>query len=353
MKHSARDDRARQLPAGEVEPMIKINDVARRAAVSTATVSRVISQPQKVTESTRKRVQKAIDELRYEPNRAARMLRTLRASKILVTVPDIANPFFSAIIQGAEESARESGYSVILGDTQHDAALENQYAAMLLQREVDGFVFLGHRLPEKLNALLEKPDGQAPIVNGCEYGPGLDVPSVHIDNALAASDAIDHLADLGHREIGIITGPLISPLSRDRLEGVNRAASRHLIARRLRVRNGDFSVGSGVEHGRALIREGVTAIFSFSDEMAIGVLHAIAESGLSCPKDVSVMGFDDIRLARYLVPTLTTIAQPTREIGRETVNILLRIIGGEEVRSTVTLPHQLVARQSTSRVRPS
>lgn len=328
--------------------MTKIVDVARRAAVSTATVSRVISQPEKVAEKTRQRVQMAIADLGYEPNGAARMLRTFRASKILVTVPDIANPFFASVIQGAEECAREAGYAVMLGDTQHDPALENQYAAMLLQREVDGFIFLGHRLPDKLTALLERPDRQPPIVNGCEYSPGLDVPSVHIDNALAAAEAIDHLAALGHRAIGVITGPLISPISRDRLNGVERAAARHLIGRWLRVRNGDFSVDSGLEHGRAFISEGVTAIFCFSDEMAIGVLHAIAEAGLSCPQHVSVVGFDDIRLARFLKPTLTTVAQPTREIGREAVAILLRIIDGEEIRSTVTLPHRLIERQSTA-----
>ncbi|HMI19149.1 MAG TPA: LacI family DNA-binding transcriptional regulator [Sphingomonas sp.] len=329
--------------------MTNIIDVAKRAAVSTATVSRVISRPEKVSEQTRERVQKAIAELKYEPNHAARMLRTFRASKILVTVPDIANPFFAALIQGAEERARLAGYAVILGDTQHDAVLENQYAAMLLHRDVDGFVFLGHRLPEKLKALLEQPGRQAPIVNGCEYSPGLDVPSVHIDNALAAADAIDHLAGLGHRDIGIITGPLVSPLSRDRLYGVERAAARHLISRGLRIQHGDFSVECGVEHGRALIAEGVTAIFSFSDEMAMGVLHAITQAGLSCPQDVSVIGFDNIQLARFLTPTLTTVAQPTRQIGEEAVGILLRIIDGEEIRSTVTLPHQLIERQSTAR----
>ena len=125
--------------------MNTITDVARRAAVSTATVSRVLSQPAIVSPTTRERVLQAVADLGYEPNPAARALRTLRAQKLLVTLPDISNPFFAHVIRGAEEAARDAGYAVILGDTRHDPELENQYAAMLRRREVDGLLFLGHR----------------------------------------------------------------------------------------------------------------------------------------------------------------------------------------------------------------
>jgi LacI family transcriptional regulator, repressor for deo operon, udp, cdd, tsx, nupC, and nupG len=327
--------------------MNTITDVARRAAVSTATVSRVLSQPGIVSPATRERVLRAVADLGYEPNPAARALRTLRAQKLLVTLPDISNPFFAHVIRGAEEAARDAGYAVILGDTRHDPELENQYAAMLRRREVDGLLFLGHRLPESLSSAVAKTPGLTPVVNGCEYSPELGVSSVHIDNAVAGEEAMRHLIDLGHTRIGVITGPLISPISRDRLDGVHRAAAA-APATRLNVRHGDFSVEAGFNQAANLLAEGVTALFCFSDEMAIGAMNAVRSRGLACPADVSIVGFDDIRFANYLQPALTTIAQPMSEIGRRCVDLLIKIIVGDLTKpAIVTLPHRLVVRGST------
>lgn len=334
--------------------MSSIIDVARRASVSTATVSRVLSKPALVSPETRARVLKVIQELRYEPNRAARTLRTSRASKILVTLPDISNPFFANIIRGAEEAARHAGYSVILGDTRYDPELENQYAQMLLRREVDGLVFLGHQVPEILSEMISAEGSNAAVVNGCEYSRGLPVSSVHIDNAAAAAEMIDYLVSLGHSNIGVITGPLASPISSDRLNGVRSAAKRHKIQSGLMIGNGDYSVGSGFAEAQKFIDEhAVTAIFCFSDEMAIGALEAVSAAGLNCPQDISVAGFDDIRFARFLRPSLTTMAQPTSEIGLQTIRLLLEIInGGQKSLRNITLPHDLVVRKSTAARRP-
>jgi LacI family repressor for deo operon, udp, cdd, tsx, nupC, and nupG len=147
-----------------------IYDVARRAGVSTATVSRVLSQPDVVAPDTRRKVQAAIDVLGFTPNAAAKNLRTLRTAKLLVTVPDISNPFFSLILQGIEDAAQREGYSVLVGDTQHDPAREEKYALMLRRKEADGLIFLGHRLPKEAAELIRsmKP-GVAPVVNGCEF----------------------------------------------------------------------------------------------------------------------------------------------------------------------------------------
>ena len=331
--------------------MATIIEVARKANVSTATVSRVLSQPGLVSVDTRKRVMKVVEELGYEPNRAARALRTLRASKLLVMVPDIANPFFGNIIRGAEEAARQNGYSLILGDTQDDPEVENEYASMLRRRDVDGLIFLGSRLPESLGPALESADGRHPIVNGCEYSEGLAVSSVQIDNEAAGADGLEHLVSLGHRHIGIITGPLDSPISRNRLLGATNRAESHDIGPLLRVQVGDYSVGSGFAEARNLLEKGVSAIFCFSDEMAIGALKAVREAGLECPGQVSIIGFDDIRFAQYLAPSLTTICQPSREIGRQTVELLLATIGGEiKDPRVITLPHRLVIRESTAPV---
>ncbi len=332
--------------------MPTIIEVAATAGVSTATVSRVLSQPDRVATATRDRVLKVVRELGYQPNVAARSLRTLRAAKILLTVPDISNPFFASVIRGAEEAARDAGYAVVVGDTRHDPEVEDQYAEMLSRREVDGLIFLGHRLPDTLRPLLARQGGAAPIVNGCEYSPDIGVPSVHIDNAAASSAMIDHLVALGHRDIGIVTGPTISPISRDRLAGAVAAMNRAGTGERLRMRTGDYSAGSGYDEARILLGSGVTAIFCFSDEMALGAISAVDAAGLSCPGDIAVAGFDDLPLARYFRPALTTIAQPKALIGRRTVELLVQILRGvDNADRHVTLPHDLIVRSSTAKAR--
>jgi LacI family repressor for deo operon, udp, cdd, tsx, nupC, and nupG len=329
--------------------MPTIHDVAARAEVSTATVSRVLSNPEKVSEATRRRVLKAVDQLGYSPNAAAKSLRTLTTRKLLVTVPDIANPFFSLIIQGIEEAALREGYSVMLGDTHHDAQREERYGEMLLRREVDGLIFLGHSMSKSVGAMMKK-NQMAPIVNGCEYSPNLGVPSAHVDNEAAAYEAMSHLYGLGHRQIGVLTGPLASPLSRDRLRGVQACAKENGASKQVMVVNGDFSIESGIAGAARLFAQQTppTAVFCFNDEMAIGVLDYASRVGRSVPESLSVIGFDDIRFARYMRPALTTISQPMLDIGRETVRLLLGVLQGTVTTPvSITLPHKLEIRSST------
>jgi LacI family repressor for deo operon, udp, cdd, tsx, nupC, and nupG len=328
-----------------------IYEVAKRAGVSPSTVSRVLSQPDVVAAKTRSRVLRAVDVLGYTPNSTAKNLRTARTGKLLVTVPDISNPFFSLILQGIEDAAQRKEYAVLLGDTQHDDRREQRYALMLKSKEADGLIFLGHRLPEAAQAMVRNAAPRcAPVVNGCEFNPRLDVPSVHIDNARAAADATSLLYDLGHRRIGIVTGPLVSPLSCDRLRGASTVARNRGVDDFIVV-GGDFTVESGAEAADRLLNaeDRPTAIFCFNDEMAMGVLDYARSIGLEVPRDLSVVGFDDIRFARYTHPALTTIAQPMREIGEGTVKLLLSILVDDTVTPpSVTLPHRLVVRGSTA-----
>jgi LacI family transcriptional regulator, repressor for deo operon, udp, cdd, tsx, nupC, and nupG len=329
-----------------------IYEVARRAGVSASTVSRVLSRPGVVSPDTRRRVLETVEEMGYAPNSVARNLRTRRSDKILVTVPDISNPFFSLIIQGIEGAAQRAGYTVLLGNTQHEERHEERYARMIKRKEADGLIFLGHRIPKAAAELVAAMAPLcAPVVHGCEYSPALGVASVHIDNAAAAADAMDHLYRLGHRRIGVVTGPLISPLSRDRLLGVTTRAREADAEGELIVRHGDFTIESGAALAEGLLaRPGTpTAVFCFSDEMAIGVIAVARRHGLAVPADLSVVGFDDIRFARHIDPPLTTIAQPMREIGEGTVRLLLEILRGDEIKPvSVTLPHQLTVRGSTA-----
>jgi len=330
-----------------------IREVAKRAGVSTATVSRVLSHPDVVSPDTRLRVLKAIERLGYAPNSVAKNLRTLKSCKLLVTVPDISNPFFALILQGIEDAAQKNGYAVLVGDTRHDEMREERYAQMLKQKEADGLIFLGHRLPRVAASVVQESAPHcAPIVNGCEFSAELGVPSVHIDNAKAAAEAMEHLYELGHRAIGVVTGPLLSPLSRDRLAGARASARQRGYEQDLIVIQGDFSIRSGSEAADALMQRPVppSAVFCFNDEMAMGVIGAARRRGLHIPRDLSVVGFDDIRFAECFDPALTTIAQPMRAIGEGTVRLLVEILNGSHLTPvSVTLPHQLQIRASTAR----
>jgi LacI family repressor for deo operon, udp, cdd, tsx, nupC, and nupG len=331
--------------------MSTINDVAKLAGVSTATVSRVLNDYAHVSPAVLEKVMGAIDQLGYEPNQMAKNLRTLKTSRLIVTVPNIANAFFAHIIRGVEEAALSAGYTVLLGDVGFHGTSEDAYAGLLRRKEADGMIFLGHTLPVSLNDLVAKKGASAPIVNGCEFSDSLSVSSVHIDNALAARQIMDHLYALGHRRIGVITGDLRSPISRDRLQGVTASADQHGRSNDLTILTGNYSIECGAELTAQLIGQAKrpTALFCFSDDMAFGALHAIRAAGLTCPADMSVAGFDDVHLSRFSAPSLTTVRQPMHEIGRKTVELLLNIIdGGATERVNITLDHELVFRESTA-----
>lgn len=332
--------------------MANIFEVAKRAGVSTATVSRVLTNAAVVAPATRKKVMAAVERLGYVPNAAAKNLRMLRTRKLLVTVPDISRPLFSLILQGIEDSANREGYSVLLGDTQYDQGREERYAAMLYQKEADGLIFLGRKLSKGVESFVRATRASgAPVVNALGFTPQLGIPSVQIDNAAAGAAAMDHLYRLGHRRIGLVTGPALSFVSAERLRGAMAHAKTQRAQRNVVVMNGDFSVESGVVAGDRLLahKDPPTAIFCFNDEMAMGVLHTARRRGLRVPDDVSIVGVDDIRYARYADPPLTTVAQPMREMGEHAVRVLLGILnGGQKPQDCVRLPHTLVVRASTA-----
>jgi LacI family repressor for deo operon, udp, cdd, tsx, nupC, and nupG len=329
-----------------------IIQVAKRAGVSTATVSRVLSNAALVAPDTRKRVLAAVQRLGYVPNAAAKNLRMLRTRKLLVTVPDISRPLFSLILQGIEESANREGYSVLLGDTQYDHGREERYASMLYQKEADGLIFLGRKLSTGVEAFVRSVrDARAPVVNALGFVPQLGIPSVQIDNAAAGAEAMEHLYRLGHRKIGIVTGPALSFVSAERVRGAIARAKKQRSERHVIIMRGDFSVESGVVAGERLLgrKDPPTAIFCCNDEMAMGVLHTARHRKLRVPDDLSVVGVDDIRYARFFEPPLTTVSQPMREMGEHAVRVLLSILnGGDKPPECVRLPHTLVVRASTA-----
>lgn len=331
--------------------MTTVHDVARYAGVSTASVSRVLNNYQHVSPDVLAKVQRAIKDLGYIPNSAAKSLRTLKSSKIIVSVPDIANVFYSNIIRSAEEAASVGGYAMLLGDVGFEGHSEEAYASLLKQREADGIIFLGHGIPLSLREMHARLGPRAPIVNACDFSVNLGLSSVHIDNMAAACDAMNYLYSLGHRRIGIITGSMTSPISRDRRRGAEITAQAHGFGDSLHVLTGDYTIESGATLTAELLalQPRPTAIFCFSDDLAIGALYTARQAGIACPEELSIVGFDDVKYARFTQPALTTIRQPMQEIGRRAVELLIDIIEGRiDTLVNVTLPHELVIRDTTA-----
>jgi len=328
--------------------MTTIKDVAALAGVSTATVSRALSQPDKVTEETRERVLQAVKSCGYKMNTAARQFRRQRTETILVLVPDIGNPFFSNIIQGIESCAQQHNYRVILGETDTGRAEAESYAGYMRQQHADGAILLTVDGVENFIA----DNTNIPVVLACEYLPVSPCPTVRIDNTQAAEDAVAHLLELGHRRIAYINGPAASPLSIDRLRGYRSALqSAGITVEQELIVQGDYSPESGYACAKQLLAMVTppSAIFAASDPMAIGVMRAAGECGCRIPEDLSLVGFDDIRFAEFMTPSLTTIHQPRELIGSTAMQQLLLLLDDTTPQQDSVLEHQLVIRESTGR----
>lgn len=326
--------------------MATIRDVSKIAGVSVATVSRTISKPDKVSAKTRKIVEAAIRETNYKPDILARNFRTRKSSTIVVLVPDIANPFFSRVIRGIEQTAQGLGYAVLLGDTQGDRTREITYANMVRTSQADGIIQLDSHIP------FENENGTyVPIVNICDCVRGTDIPTIEIDNALAAKKMTEYLISLGHKKIAIITGPLSATITQDRLRGYKKAlkeAEIDFVPENINV--GDYSLLSGTLACHELMRNThpPSAIFCMNDEMAIGAITQLKKMGLRVPEDISVAGFDDISFAEYYDPPLTTISQPAEEFGSKAMQTLYNIINQNHlIEKNTFLDFELIIRKST------
>jgi len=327
-----------------------MKDVAVQAKVSTATVSRALMNPDKVSQSTRSRVEQAAIEVGYLPHSLGRNTKRNESRTILVIVPDICDPFFSEIIRGIEITAAEQGYLVLIGDCAHQNQQEKTFIDLIITKQIDGMLLLGSRLP--FDASLEEQRNLPPMVMANEFAPELELPTVHIDNLTAAFNAVYYLQQLGHERIACIAGPEEMPLCHYRLQGYVQALRRtgmvvdpHYIAR------GDFTFEAGATALAQLLSLPVppTAVFCHSDVMALGALSQAKRSGLRIPEDLSIMGFDDIALSQFCDPPLTTVQQPRFDIGREAMLLLLDQLHGEIVSSgSRLLDCDLIERGSTS-----
>jgi len=300
-----------------------IRDIARLAGVSVATVSGVLNNKATVKPALVARVKKAMDALDYHPDQVARSLRVRRTFTVGMIIADVTNPFFTDVIRGVEKEAQSNGYSVILCDANEDPALERHYLGTLSARRVDGVLLAPTSSPSPQESRIHK---RFPIVLIDRIPLGFSGSAVMTDNFGAAYEGTNHLIDLGHRRIAIITGQLNLSNGLDRLEGFRKALQEaHLALPDGYVQRGDFQTESGYRCGLELMQlaDPPTAIFSSNNKMTLGLMRALRELRIPCPEHVSVLGFDDFEWSAYFTPRLSTIAQPTYEMGRQAMQILL------------------------------
>jgi LacI family repressor for deo operon, udp, cdd, tsx, nupC, and nupG len=330
----------------------KIKDIAERAGVSVATVSRALSGSSLVTDETRQRINALARELNYRPNVSARNLRTRRSMSVLLVVRDVGNPFYLEIRRGGEATAREAGYAVLMGNTENDPDREVEYFNMLRDGHADGMILMTGKLPPPEPG--ESADlSHLPVVIALEMIEGSGFPHVQIDNVAAAEAAVDHLIALGHRRIAHIAGPLPEVMALHRRDGYRAAmkAAGLAVPEGYEVR-GDYLLESGEACASDLfaLPEPPTAIFAANDEMAYGAIHALRRLGREVPGDVSVVGFDDLYLSKAFYPPLTTVSQPRADIGRTAMSQLLNVLSDGDVAAepAIVLPTTLNIRGSTA-----
>jgi len=305
--------------------MATIKDVARHAGVSYTTVSHVLNKTRPVSCDARQRVLAAAEALNYVPSALARSLRSKATGSIGLIIPNNTNPYFSEVARGIEDCCYAAGYSVILCNSDDDPAKQRDYLNVLLTKRCDGLIVA--TLAQTDGELLRKM--KVPTVLLDRAPKELSIDLVAVDNAAGGVLAAQHLLALGRRRIACIAGPQGLDISEERVAGMRRAlADAGMTLPEQLLRYADFTSAGGYEAARALLSRGEVpdGIFCCNDLMAIGTLRAAAELGIAVPQALSVVGFDDIDLARFVHPPLTSVAQNTRRLGQLTAQCLLERI---------------------------
>jgi len=330
---------------------VTIKDIARLAGVSIATVSKVVNNKDfDISEGTRVRVQKIIDEQNYRPNSLARSMITKTTKTVGLIIPDVRNPFFTDLARGAEDCAKEKGYSLLFCNTDDVLEKEIEYINTLVEKQVDGIVLAGSINRNK--AVEEKFNISVPIVSLDRkvYFKGIQA-TVEIDNVTGAHDAIQYLIEIGHQNILFLSGQEEVQVSKDRLEGYKRALKEnHIPFHQEYVVFGLYKSEFGYQYlmENELPKE-ITAIFCGNDLIALGAIKALKAKKIKVPRDISIIGFDDISLASINTPELTTIKQPSYEYGFIAVKRLIEIIEGvTHEEDKFEIKTELIVRESTS-----
>ncbi|HAS8006937.1 TPA: LacI family DNA-binding transcriptional regulator [Vibrio cholerae] len=333
--------------------MATMKDIARLAGVSTSTVSHVINKSRFVSDEIAERVNNAAQQLNYAPSALARSLKMNRTKTIGMLVTTSTNPFFGEVVKGVERSCYHQGYNLILCNTEGDSQRMKASINTLLQKRVDGLLLMCSTLEgERLDVFDRYPD--IPIVV-MDWGPILFASDKIQDNSLQGGYmAAKHLIECGHKEIGCITGPLIRHQAQMRYEGYKRALAEAGIAINPDwIVESDFECEGGYQAFEKLYQRGKlpSALFVSNDMMAMGVIQAASQRGLRVPDDLSLIGYDDVHIAKFMTPALTTIHQPKYRLGKAAVDTLLyRLENPDTTAQVVQLEPTLVVRNSVRKL---
>lgn len=325
---------------------ISIKEVARSLNVSAATVSRALSRPELLKKETRVRILEAVEQMGYRPNLIARGLRLKKTHLLFVVVPTLS-PFFLEVFRGAERAARETNYSVLMGHTNRDISREQIFIDQALAQRADGIVLV---TSSSQNELVDRQGGLPPLVAALETISGLQVPAARVDHRKGAIDATNHLIALGHRHIAHIGGPEAQTIAQRRRSGFEAAMSAAKLDPNTYPRlAGDYSTALGESGMETLLtcHPRPTAVVAGNDEIAIGVIRMLKRVGLTVGRQVSVIGFDDQRIASLYDPALTTVRVPTEELGYQSAMLLIQQLAGNEQQEDLVLPTELVIRDTT------
>jgi LacI family transcriptional regulator len=335
--------------------MATINDVAKRAGVAPITVSRCVNNSGYCSLETRTKIEAAIAQLGFVPNRLASGLRSKRTNTIALILTDITNPYFTTIARGVEDRASEAGYTVIFCNTDESLSKEHMYVQMLLEKRVDGILLVPVQSTPDSVALIQK-HGISVIVLDRRV-PNLKIDIVRCDSEEGAYQLTRHLLSLGHRQIAILNGPLEVSTAEDRLNGYRKAMSEAGIPDVDRHEYiGSFSQASGYDMSHQAMERNPkpTAMFATNNFIAYGALRALRDMHLDVPEDIAMVGFDDLPPALVAFPFLTAAVQPAYEMGQKAIEILLNklSVSPSDCCEEVVLPAEIVLRQSsgTSRI---
>lgn len=327
---------------------VTIYDVAREAAVSMATVSRVVNGNPNVKPATRQKVLDVIDQLDYRPNAVARGLASKKTTTIGVVIPDLTNSYFSELARGIDDVALMYKYNIILASSDENHDKELQVVDNLTAKQVDGIIFMGNQISDELRESLDR--AHAPIVLAGSVDEQRQLPSVNIDYVAAVTDAMNRLIQRGNKRIAFVTGSMEESINHDyRLKGYQQALS----SARLNYDAGlvfqtDYSYRAGYALAQALQDVKATAAYVGDDELAAGVLNGLTDAGVKVPEDFEVITSNDTRFTEITRPRMSSITQPLYDIGAVSMRLLTKLMNNEEIgERTVVLPYGLKKRQST------
>jgi LacI family transcriptional regulator len=330
--------------------MPTLRDVARRAGVAPITVSRAINDSGYVSVKTRARVERAVEELGYVPNRLARSLRLKRTQTLALVVTDITNPFWTTVARGVEDAAQDAGFNLILCNTDESEAKQEQYLDVLLQKQVDGILLVPARDNEALTGWIQRRAVPVVLLDRCVCSGQVDL--VRGDSEGGAYQLVRHLISLGHRRIAVLSGPRDVSTAVDRVRGYAEAlAEAGLEVRADWVCYGQFSIESGYRVAQQVLtaRPCPTALFAVNNFIAIGALRALRDAGLRVPEDMSVVAFDDLISGLVIEPFLTVADQPAYEMGQRAAGLLLARLSEPSANGyeEVVLPTEITVRASS------